>query len=208
MGTSNKYDIHQILFQYFGYKSFRPLQEDIIRSVLEGKDTLALLPTGGGKSLCYQVPAIAMEGLCLVVSPLIALMRDQVETLKGKGLESEAVFSGLSNYQIEKILDHAAYGSLKFLYLSPERLITSSFRDRLPFMKLNMIAVDEAHCISQWGYDFRPPYLRIAEIREFHPQTPIIALTATATKEVINDIQDKLLFKEKNVLSRSFDRPN
>jgi len=176
--------------------------------VLEGKDTLALLPTGGGKSLCYQVPAIAMEGLCLVVSPLIALMRDQVETLKGKGLESEAVFSGLSNYQIEKILDHAAYGSLKFLYLSPERLITSSFRDRLPFMKLNMIAVDEAHCISQWGYDFRPPYLRIAEIREFHPQTPIIALTATATKEVINDIQDKLLFKEKNVLSRSFDRPN
>ncbi len=208
MGTSNKYDIHQILFQYFGYKSFRPLQEDIIRSVLEGKDTLALLPTGGGKSLCYQVPAIAMEGLCLVVSPLIALMRDQVETLKGKGLESEAVFSGLSHYQIEKILDHAAYGSLKFLYLSPERLITSSFRDRLPFMKLNMIAVDEAHCISQWGYDFRPPYLRIAEIREFHPQTPIIALTATATKEVINDIQDKLLFKEKNVLSRSFDRPN
>ncbi|HAL63960.1 MAG: ATP-dependent DNA helicase recq [Bacteroidetes bacterium 38_7] len=208
MGTSNKYDIHQILFQYFGYKSFRPLQEDIIRSVLEGKDTLALLPTGGGKSICYQVPAIAMEGLCLVVSPLIALMRDQVETLKGKGLESEAVFSGLSNYQIEKILDHAAYGSLKFLYLSPERLITSSFRDRLPFMKLNMIAVDEAHCISQWGYDFRPPYLRIAEIREFHPQTPIIALTATATKEVINDIQDKLLFKEKNVLSRSFDRPN
>ena len=208
MGTSNKYDIHQILFQYFGYKSFRPLQEDIIRSVLEGKDTLALLLTGGGKSLCYQVPAIAMEGLCLVVSPLIALMRDQVETLKGKGLESEAVFSGLSHYQIEKILDHAAYGSLKFLYLSPERLITSSFRDRLPFMKLNMIAVDEAHCISQWGYDFRPPYLRIAEIREFHPQTPIIALTATATKEVINDIQDKLLFKEKNVLSRSFDRPN
>ena len=208
MATSSKYDIHQILFQYFGYKSFRPLQEDIIRSVLEGKDTLALLPTGGGKSICYQVPAVALEGLCLVVSPLIALMKDQVETLKGKGLEAEAVFSGLSGYQIEKILDNATYGSLKFLYLSPERLITSSFRDRLPYMKLNLIAVDEAHCISQWGYDFRPPYLRIAEIREFHPQTPVIALTATATKEVIDDIQEKLLFKEKNVLSRSFDRPN
>ncbi|HRC66832.1 MAG TPA: DEAD/DEAH box helicase, partial [Bacteroidales bacterium] len=174
MVSNDKYDIQNILSQYFGYKSFRPLQEDIIRSVLGRKDTLALLPTGGGKSICYQIPALAMEGVCLVVSPLIALMKDQVETLKKKGVEAEAVFSGMSSYQIEKIFDDAAYGNLKFLYLSPERLITSSFRDRLPYMKLNLIAVDEAHCISQWGYDFRPPYLRIAEIREFHQETPIL----------------------------------
>ncbi len=208
MVSNDKYDIQNILSQYFGYKSFRPLQEDIIRSVLGRKDTLALLPTGGGKSICYQIPALAMEGVCLVVSPLIALMKDQVETLKKKGVEAEAVFSGMSSCQIEKIFDDAAYGNLKFLYLSPERLITSSFRDRLPYMKLNLIAVDEAHCISQWGYDFRPPYLRIAEIREFHQETPILALTATATSMVINDIQEKLQFKEKNVLSRSFYRPN
>ncbi|MEW6134981.1 MAG: RecQ family ATP-dependent DNA helicase [Bacteroidales bacterium] len=204
----NQADIHAILRQYFGHQTFRPLQEEIIRSVLAGKDTLALLPTGGGKSICYQVPGLALPGLCLVVSPLIALMKDQVEALKRKNISAEAVFSGMNHYQIERVLDNATYGHLKFLYLSPERLITDMFRDRLPYMNLSLVAVDEAHCISQWGYDFRPPYLRIAEIRPYFPEVPILALTATATPEVVEDIQKQLAFKEKNVLSKSFSRPN
>lgn len=201
-------EIYRILKEYFGHQAFRPLQEEIILSVLDGKDTLALLPTGGGKSICYQVPGLALDGLCLVVSPLIALMQDQVEALKKKNISAEAVYSGLNRYQIERILDNATYGKLKFLYLSPERLVTDMFRDRLPYMNLSLLAVDEAHCISQWGYDFRPPYLRIAEIRPYFPQVPVIALTATATPQVIEDIQDKLAFRERNVFRKTFSRPN
>ena len=201
-------DIKQILQQYFGHTQFRPLQEDIILSVMAGRDTMALLPTGGGKSICYQVPALAMEGLCIVVSPLIALMKDQVDSLKKKGIVAEAVYSGMNSYQIERILDNATFGRQKFLYLSPERLLTDHFRDRLQYMKVSFFAVDEAHCISQWGYDFRPPYLKIAEIRTFHPGVPVLALTATATKEVVEDIQQKLLFQAQNVLAKSFERPN
>ncbi len=204
----NQTDIHAILKEYFGHLAFRPLQEDIILSVMEGKDTLALLPTGGGKSICYQVPGLALPGLCIVVSPLIALMKDQVEALKHKNINAEAVFSGMNHYQIERVLDNATYGKLKFLYLSPERLITAMFRDRLPYMNLSLIAVDEAHCISQWGYDFRPPYLRIAEIRPYFPEVPVLALTATATPEVVEDIQQKLAFRNENVFMNSFARPN
>lgn len=204
----NKKDIKKILFEYFGYTAFRPLQEDIIRSVMEGRDTLALLPTGGGKSLCYQVPALALDGVCLVISPLIALMKDQVEALKKKKIDAEAVFSGMNTYQIERILDNATYGKQKFLYLSPERLLTDSFRNRLQYMNISFIAVDEAHCISQWGYDFRPPYLQIAAIRDYAPGKPVLALTATATPAVVDDIQEKLHFPEKNVLSKSFEREN
>ncbi len=201
-------EIHRILKEYFGHQFFRPLQEEIIRSVLDGKDTLALLPTGGGKSICYQVPGMVLPGLCIVVSPLIALMKDQVEALKRKNISAEAVYSGMNTYQIERVLDNATYGQLKFLYLSPERLITDMFRDRLQYMHLSLLAVDEAHCISQWGYDFRPPYLRIAEIRPFFPEIPVLALTATATPEVVEDIQKKLAFRERNVFIKTFSRPN
>ncbi|MGC8865139.1 MAG: RecQ family ATP-dependent DNA helicase [Bacteroidales bacterium] len=201
-------EIYRILKEYFGHQTFRPLQEEIILSVLEGKDTLALLPTGGGKSICYQVPGLVLPGLCIVVSPLIALMKDQVEALKKKNISAEAVYSGLNHYQIERVLDNATYGKLKFLYLSPERLLTDMFRHRLPYMNLSLVAVDEAHCISQWGYDFRPPYLRIAEIRNEFPNVPFIALTATATPQVVKDIQDKLAFREGNVFSKTFGRPN
>ncbi len=184
----------QILKQYWGFDNFRPLQEDIINAVLEGKDTLALLPTGGGKSLCFQVPALAKEGLCLVVSPLIALMKDQVERLKQKGIPSLAIYSGMSFLEIKKTLQNAAYGNYKFLYVSPERLETNLFLEYLPAMNINLLAVDEAHCISQWGYDFRPPYVRIAGLREQLPNVPVIALTASATKRVQDDICDKLAF--------------
>ena len=184
--------IQQILKQYWGYTSFRPLQEDIINAVLEGKDTLALLPTGGGKSICFQVPALAKEGLCLVVSPLIALIKDQVESLKQKGIPALAIYSGMSFLEIKKTLQNAAYGNYKFLYVSPERLETSLFLEFLPAMNINLLAVDEAHCISQWGYDFRPPYLRIAALRQLLPAVPVLALTASATKIVQEDICDKL----------------
>ena len=185
-------DIQQILKEYWGYNSFRPLQEDIIIAVLDGKDTLALLPTGGGKSVCFQVPALAKDGLCLVVSPLIALIKDQVESLKQKGIPALAIYSGMSFLEIKKTLQNAAYGNYKFLYVSPERLETSLFLEFLPAMNINLLAVDEAHCISQWGYDFRPPYLRISGLRELLPNVPVLALTASATKIVQADICDKL----------------
>lgn len=201
--------IHSVLKKYWGYDSFRPRQEEIIQSVLDKKDTLALLPTGGGKSICYQVPALMQEGICLVISPLIALMRDQVGVLHSKGIRALSVFSGMTPREIDIALDNAAYGDYKFLYLSPERLETELFKARIHKLKVNLIAVDEAHCISEWGYDFRPSYLKIAEIRESFPGVPIIALTASATPRVQKDIQEKLLFK-KNAQSfaLSFDRPN
>ena len=201
--------IHQILKQYWGYDAFRPLQEDIINAVLDGKDTLALLPTGGGKSLCFQVPALAREGICLVISPLIALMKDQVENLKRKGIPALSVFSGMSFLEVKKTLQNASYGNYKFLYVSPERLETNLFLEYLPALNINLIAVDEAHCISQWGYDFRPPYQRIANLREHLPGIPVLALTASATLSVQDDICNKLSFaKEHQRFQQSFERAN
>jgi ATP-dependent DNA helicase RecQ len=200
--------IHQILLKYWGYSSFRPLQEEIIQSVLDGKDTLALLPTGGGKSITFQVPAMAKEGLCLVITPLISLMQDQVANLKKKGIPAAAIHSGMFSSEIDTVLHNCRYGDNKLLYISPERLTTAKMRDALQKIKVNLIAVDESHCISQWGYDFRPPYLRIAEIREYLPSVPVLALTATATEEVIRDIQEKLHFRGANVLRKSFERTN
>ncbi|MDL2227487.1 RecQ family ATP-dependent DNA helicase [Bacteroidales bacterium OttesenSCG-928-K03] len=201
-------DIHKILLKYWGYSNFRPLQEDIVKSILEGKDTLALLPTGGGKSICFQVPAMASEGLCLVVSPLISLMKDQVENLKKRGIKADAIYSGMSALQQDIVLNNAVYNNTKFLYVSPERLKTDLILLNIQKLNISLIAVDEAHCISQWGYDFRPQYLNIADIREYLPDVPVLALTATATKDVVEDIQDKLLFKEKNVFKKSFERKN
>jgi ATP-dependent DNA helicase RecQ len=200
--------IHQIFRQYWGFSSFRPLQEEVIQSVLEGKDTLALMPTGGGKSACFQVPALFMPGICIVVSPLIALMKDQVENLKAKGIKAIAIISGMGKREVDIALDNCIYGDIKFLYLSPERLLSELVRERIRHMKVNLIAVDEAHCISQWGYDFRPPYLHIADLRELHPAIPVLALTATATARVADDIQEKLLFKQTNLFRKSFGRKN
>ena len=200
--------IQQILIKYWGHPEFRPLQQDIIESALSGRDTLALLPTGGGKSICFQVPALAKEGICLVISPLIALMKDQVENLQKKGIPALCVTSGMNSREIDIALDNCAYGNFKFLYVSPERLGTELFRERVKKMKVNLIAVDEAHCISQWGYDFRPAYLQIAEIRQLKPETPVLALTASATPEVVEDIQKQLQFKKTNVLQKSFARKN
>jgi ATP-dependent DNA helicase RecQ len=197
-----------ILQQYWGYPSFRPLQEDIVDSVMAGKDTLALLPTGGGKSICFQVPAMAMEGLCLVITPLIALMKDQVAHLVEKGIPAAAIYSGMHPDALELAYNQAAYGRLKFLYVSPERLQTNAFIEALRKMKVCLLAVDESHCISQWGYDFRPPYLKIADIRPYMPKTPVLALTATATAKVVEDIQFRLGFKQKNVFQSSFERKN
>jgi ATP-dependent DNA helicase RecQ len=199
---------HEILKQYWGYDEFRPFQLQIIESVLQAKDTLALLPTGGGKSVCFQVPALVKEGLCLVISPLIALMKDQVENLKKRDIPALAVHSGMNYFEVKQTLQNAAFGHYKFLYVSPERLETDLFKAYLAELKLNLIAVDEAHCISQWGYDFRPPYLRIAELRNVFPAVPIIALTASATPNVQEDICDKLLFKERNIFRQSFAKPN
>lgn len=201
-------NINQILVKYWGYSSFRPLQEEIINNVMAGNDTLALLPTGGGKSICYQVPALAMDGICIVISPLIALMKDQVERLKKIGVKAFAVYSGMHPGEIELALNNVTWGEGKFLYISPERLATPYFREALKQMKVNLLAVDEAHCISQWGYDFRPPYLKIAEVRQFIPDTPILAVTASATPVVVDDIQLKLEFKSKNVIRQSFERKN
>jgi len=197
-----------ILQKYWGYPSFRPLQEDIVDSVMAGKDTLALLPTGGGKSICFQVPAMAMEGLCLVITPLIALMKDQVAHLVDKGIPAAAIYSGMHPDALELAYNQAAYGRMKFLYVSPERLQTNAFIEALRKMKVCLLAVDESHCISQWGYDFRPPYLKIADIRPYMPKTPVLALTATATAKVVDDIQFRLGFKEKNVFQSSFERKN
>ncbi len=201
-------DIHQILKQIWGYDSFREMQEEIIASALEGKDTLALLPTGGGKSICFQVPALAKEGICIVISPLIALMKDQVNNLKKKGIKAEAIVSGMSKREVDITLDNCIYGDFKFLYVSPERLKSDLFIERLKKMNVNLFAIDEAHCISQWGYDFRPPYLEIANLREHKPDVPFLALTATATPNVVKDIQAKLEFKKENVFQKSFERKN
>lgn len=200
--------IHQVLTQYWGYTRFRPLQEEIVRSVMEGKDTLALLPTGGGKSLCFQVPAMAMSGICIVISPLIALMKDQEEQLREKGIRAVAIVSGMKKQEVEVALNNCIHGNYKFLYVSPERLVSPVFLEYLKEMPVNMIAVDEAHCISQWGYDFRPPYLKIAEIRELFPKIPVLALTASATPEVREDILQRLEFKNPEVFTKSFARSN
>ena len=200
--------IQEILKKYWNHDTFRPMQEDIISSVLLGHDTLALLPTGGGKSVCFQVPALAKEGICIVISPLIALMKDQVENLVARGVEAIAITSGMGKREIDIALDNCIYGPIKFLYLSPERLLSDLVRERIKYMNVNLIAVDEAHCISQWGYDFRPPYLHIADLRELHPTVPVLALTATATEEVRIDIQEKLQFKDGIVFQKSFERKN
>lgn len=197
-----------ILKQYWGYDQFRALQGDIIQSIASGKDTLGLMPTGGGKSLTFQVPTMAMEGLCVVVTPLIALMKDQVENLKKRGIAAAAIYSGMSHNEILMTLDNAVFEAYKFLYVSPERLATPIFMEKIKQAKVCMIAVDESHCISQWGYDFRPSYLRIADIRELLPDVPVLALTATATPEVVDDIQKQLHFPEPNLFQKSFHRSN
>ena len=195
----------EILKQYWGYDSFRSKQEDAIHSILDAKDTLTLLPTGGGKSICFQVPALMMDGICVVISPLIALMNDQVTALKAKNIRALAITSGMSFSELDIALDNCIYGNYKFLYLSPERLESDMVQQRLKKMNINLLAVDEAHCISEWGYNFRPSYLKIAEIREI-TTAPIIALTATATPLVVKDIQEKLKFDNENVISTSFYR--
>ena len=191
MSSTSQFSIHDILKKHWGYASFRPLQEAIIQSVLNGNDTLALLPTGGGKSICYQVPALMKEGLCLVISPLIALMKDQIENLRKRNITAFAIFSGMSRKEVINTLKVASNSNCKFLYVSPERLETALFKEYLPGLNINLIAVDEAHCISQWGYDFRPPYLRMATIRKELPQIPVLALTASATPDVQLDICEK-----------------
>ncbi len=202
----NKYQ--EILKQYWGYDSFRDLQEEIITSIGEGKDTLGLMPTGGGKSITFQVPALAQEGICIVITPLIALMKDQVQNLRKRGIKALAIYSGMTRQEILTALENCIFGNYKFLYISPERLDTEIFRTKLRSMKVSMITVDESHCISQWGYDFRPAYLKIAEIRELLPGVPVLALTATATPEVVKDIQTRLNFREGNVFRMSFERKN
>jgi len=200
-----------ILKQYWGYDSFRGIQSDIIESILAGKDTLGLMPTGGGKSICFQVPALMLEGLCLVVTPLISLMKDQVQQLKNRGVRAEAVYSGMMRDDIVRVLDNAVHGAYKLLYISPERLSSELFLAKLARMRqVSMIVVDEAHCISQWGYDFRPSYLQIAKIRRLLPvdDVPVLALTATATPKVVDDIQERLGFRARNVFSMSFERKN
>lgn len=200
--------IKQILSRYWGYQAFRPMQEEIILSVLNGTDTLALLPTGGGKSITFQVPALASDGICIVITPLIALMKDQVANLVQRKISAKAIYSGMSQAEIRYILNLAHKGDLKFLYISPERAVTETFRNFFAGMNVSLLAVDESHCISQWGYDFRPPYLKIAELRNFHPQIPVLAVTATATPPVVDDIQNKLNFRKKNVFQKSFYRRN
>ena len=194
--------------QYWGYDSFRDLQEEIIHSIGEGKDTLGLMPTGGGKSITFQVPALAQEGICIVITPLIALMKDQVQNLRKRNIKAVAIYSGMSRQEILTALENCIFGDYKFLYISPERLDTEIFRTKLRSMKVSMITVDESHCISQWGYDFRPAYLKIAEIRDLLPGVPVLALTATATPEVVKDIQSRLNFQKGNVFQMSFERKN
>ena len=199
---------HEILKQYWGYDSFRGIQEEIIKSIGEGRDTLGLMPTGGGKSITFQVPALAKDGLCIVITPLIALMKDQVQNLRQRGIKAVAIYSGMTRQEILIALENCIFGNYKFLYISPERLDTDIFKQKLRAMKVNMITVDESHCISQWGYDFRPAYLKIADIRELLPGVPLLALTATATPDVVQDIQSRLKFREKNVCRMSFERKN
>ena len=201
-------DYRKILKQYWGYDNFRGIQEDIIRSIGEGRDTLGLMPTGGGKSITFQVPALAQEGLCLVITPLIALMKDQVRTLRERGIKATAIYSGMTREEIVIALENCIFGNYKFLYVSPERLDTEIFQIKLRSMHVSLITVDESHCISQWGYDFRPAYLKIADIRQLLPGVPGIALTATSTPEVVNDIQQRLQFRQENVFRMSFERKN
>ncbi|HOW30712.1 MAG TPA: ATP-dependent DNA helicase RecQ [Bacteroidales bacterium] len=198
----------EILKKHLGYDAFRPMQEEIVTSVLHGNDTLALLPTGGGKSICFQVPALCLEGVCIVITPLVALMIDQVEHLVARNIPAIAVHSGMSRHEIDLAFDQCTNGNIRFLYVSPERLTTRKFAEVARFLKVCIIAVDEAHCISQWGYDFRPPYLKIADIRPYFPEVPVLALTATAVPQVVKDIQQKLNFRKPNVLQKSFSRPN
>ena len=201
-------DYRKILKQYWGYDNFRGIQEDIIRSIGEGRDTLGLMPTGGGKSITFQVPALAQEGLCLVITPLIALMKDQVRNLRERGIKATAIYSGMTHEEIVIALENCIFGNYKFLYVSPERLDTEIFQIKLRSMHVSLITVDESHCISQWGYDFRPAYLKIADIRQLLPGVPVIALTATATPEVVSDIQQRLQFRQENVFRMSFERKN
>ncbi|WP_289075049.1 ATP-dependent DNA helicase RecQ [uncultured Bacteroides sp.] len=201
-------DYRKILKDYWGYDNFRGIQEDIIRSIGSGRDTLGLMPTGGGKSITFQVPAMAKDGLCIVITPLIALMKDQVRNLRDRGIKAIAIYSGMTREEIIITLENCIFGNYKFLYISPERLDTEIFRIKLRSMKVSMITVDESHCISQWGYDFRPAYLKISEIRNLLPGVPVLALTATATPEVVKDIQQRLAFKEENVFRMSFERKN
>ena len=205
---SQKQDIFFYLKKHWGYDSFRPLQQDIIEAVLNNKDTLALLPTGGGKSICFQIPGLVIGGTCLVISPLIALMNDQVQNLKSKGISAVAITSSMNAKEIDIALNNAAFGHVQFLYVSPERVENETFRQRLSYLPIGLIAIDEAHCISQWGYDFRPSYLKIAELREYFPNVNVIAVTASATKEVVEDIQLKLNFKNQSVFRQSFERKN
>lgn len=199
---------YHILQQFFGYAEFRPAQLGIVMAAMEGKDCLALLPTGGGKSICFQVPALAMQGICVVISPLIALMKDQVDNLRRRGVLAQAIYSGMSRREIDTVLDNCIYGNYKFLYVSPERLKSELFIERFKKMNVCLLAIDEAHCISQWGYDFRPPYLEIAAIRQWHPQVPCMALTASATPQVKQDIIERLELKNAQVFVRSFSRKN
>ena len=203
-----KQDIYFYLKKHWGYDAFRPLQEEIILSVLDNKDTLALLPTGGGKSICFQIPGLVNGGTCLVISPLIALMNDQVQNLKNKGISAVAITSVMNAKEIDIALNNAAYGHVQFLYVSPERIENEEFRQKLSYLPIGLIAIDEAHCISQWGYDFRPSYLKIAELRQYFPNVNMIAVTASATKEVVADIQKKLEFKKQQVFRQSFERKN
>ncbi len=200
--------VRQILQQFWGYTSFRPMQEDVVNTVLAQQDALVLMPTGGGKSICFQVPALAMKGVCIVVTPLIALMKDQVEQLRKRGIPAAAIYSGMHYREIDTTLDNCIYGTTKFLYVSPERLRTEIVIERVKQMTVCLLAVDEAHCISAWGYDFRPPYLQIAEFRQLIPATPVIALTASATPDVQTDILDKLALRQPTVFRQSFARPN
>ncbi len=199
----------QILTRYWGFTSFRPLQEEIIKSVADGKDTLALMPTGGGKSITFQVPALAHDGICLVITPLISLMKDQVNRLNSMEIKSLAVHSGMSAEEIDIALENAVYGDYKFLYVSPERISTRIFQAKVTRLNLSLVAIDEAHCISQWGYDFRPSYLKIARLRDhISEKVPFLALTASATPQVVDDIQKRLEFRKVNVLRTSFSRKN
>lgn len=201
-------DYQGILKQYWGYDHFRGIQEDIINSIGSGKDTLGLMPTGGGKSVTFQVPALAQPGLCLVITPLIALMKDQVRNLRDRGIKAVAIYSGMTREEIVIALENCIFGDYKFLYISPERLDSEIFQIKLRSMKVCMITVDESHCISQWGYDFRPAYLKISDIRKLLPGIPVLALTATATPEVVKDIQQRLGFEKENVFRMSFERSN
>ena len=198
----------EILKEHWGYDNFRGIQADIILSITSGKDTLGLMPTGGGKSITFQVPALSMEGTCIVITPLIALMKDQVSHLRSKGISAYAIYTGMSRQETLSALDNCILGNVKLLYISPERISSEQFQNKLKRIKVSFITIDEAHCISQWGYDFRPSYLDIAQIRALKPQAKVLALTATATPQVVKDIQNKLQFAQENVYKMSFERSN